>query len=103
MQNSVVMCHNLTRTTGRYWNQLCRQRNEDNTSQVCEWSPGTHGMMSCNDVKRPIQSPGNGLGMLRENHRFLQVVPEVIYIYTHTYTHTLDKNGSLYDPAGTES
>ena len=26
-----------------------------------------------------------------------------IHIHTHTHTHTLDKNGSLYDPAGTES
>ena len=24
-------------------------------------------------------------------------------LHTHTHTHTLDKNGSLYDPAGTES
>ena len=31
---------------------------------------------------------------------------EVLHLYrwsTHTYTHTLDKNGSIYDPSGTES
>ena len=28
--------------------------------------------------------------------------PEVLRLFRR-YTHTLDKNGSLYDPAGTES
>ena len=43
---------------------------------------------------RPPRDPGDPL----QDKKF--------YIYsdgTHTHTHTLDKNGSLYDPSGTES
>ena len=41
--------------------------------------------------------------MLCYKYTYLYYIYLFIYARTHAHTHTLDKNGSLYDPAGTES